>query len=500
MRIASYQTRPARRGSVMIGYFIVMVVTVSTIAGLAAFVAQSTNLAHRRNDMIAAIQYAEGGAVIGCGDLNVAISNRTGTLSAKLQNKGYAMNDSLSTSSQLVFERTMTGVPFTNQTVTAQIWLTNAPTPTTAKVVATATTGKVTHKTTVNVKLAWVYPAAIISINPGSTDSGMSASTAKKGNVVVNGDRSGPIIVDGGVGLAILANGRANIDNNYAHIPASAISQTNFNTANEIPDYTTQGNENALFDFNRFIAVADATPNTLNTNSGNNHFTNLLTFLIANKKAVETTPAKALEGVIVVDIIETSSVGINVLADPDRYPQYLPGTNGINVRGTLFFNFGPRWGALDKVFNRVPMNINAANLAGLVATNPATYPSGYPPVYTDPTKNPANINIYPRFENFTAQDDLPAVMYSIGTVDMHGPVNISGVVYTPSYMEIENRPNETGFAKQLQYFKGSLIMGLGIYYENIQPATSIISFDPRTLDSLSTLATAGKQLVVAYWE
>ena len=76
MRIESHDPQQTRRGSVMIGYFIVMVVTISTIAGLGAYVAQSTSVAHRRNDMIAAIQYAEGGAVIACTDLNAAITRR----------------------------------------------------------------------------------------------------------------------------------------------------------------------------------------------------------------------------------------------------------------------------------------------------------------------------------------------------------------------------------------------------------------------------------------
>jgi len=353
--------------------------------------------------------------------------------------------------------------------------------------------------------MTWAYPGAIISTSPGTASTGTDAATAKQGNVAVNGDKTGPIIIDGGPAMAILANGRANIDTNYAIIPKSSISMTNYNTANQIPDYTAQGTANTLFDFNRFIAAADATINPLNTAKGNNHFTNLLSFLVANKAAL-ATPAKALEGVIVVDITATDKskdLGIDVLADPAGYPAYI-NTNGICVKGCLFFNFGPLWGPLDKLFNRAPMNVNPANLAGLVATNSATYPSGYPPVYFDNTKNPAGgfVNIVPKgFANFAPEEDLPAVMYSIGTVDMHGPVNISGVVYTPSYIEIENKPNE-GFqiANQIQYFKGTLIMGLGLYYQNVQVATSIISFDAKALDSLATLSNAGKQVTVAYWQ
>jgi hypothetical protein len=62
-------------------------------------------------------------------------------------------------------------------------------------------------------------------------------------------------------------------------------------------------------------------------------------------------------------------------------------------------------------------------------------------------------------------------------------------------MEIENKASG-----QTQYIKGSLIMGNGIYYENTQSATSIISFDPNTLDGLATLGGVGKRVNVTYWQ
>ena len=306
--------------------------------------------------------------------------------------------------------------------------------------------------------------------------------------MVVDGDKSGPIIVDGNIGLAILANGHVNLDPTYAKIPASAISSTNWATADEIPDYTSQGTSNTLFNFDRYVAVADLTTNVLNPR-GNNHFTNMSTFFTANNRAF-TNAAKALEGVIVVDVAGNDPYKGNL------EPKYLP--NGINVRGTLFFKFDSSFGPLDKIVNTAAMNINPANLSGLVATNPASYPSGYPPVYTDNTKNPTNANIAAlgkHFSNVTADEDLPALLYSIGVLDIHGNANVSGVVYTPSNMEIENK--QSG---QIQYFKGSLINGLGIFFENNQAATSIISFDARTIDSIATLGAAGKQLKVAYWQ
>jgi hypothetical protein len=136
----------------------------------------------------------------------------------------------------------------------------------------------------------------------------------------------------------------------------------------------------------------------------------------------------------------------------------------------------------------------------LVATNPSTYPTGYPPIYSNPSNNPVNVDITPKgtnFVNFGLGDDLPALMYSIGEVDIHGSVNICGVCYTPSYMEIENK----GPTGSIMYFKGMLIMGQGVYYENTTAgSTSIISYDRQTLDNLSTAGGAGKSVSVAFWQ
>ena len=172
--------------------------------------------------------------------------------------------------------------------------------------------------------------------------------------------------------------------------------------------------------------------------------------------------------------------------------------DGINVRGTLFYNFGPEFGPLTKFIVTADMNINAANLSGLVATNPASYPSGYPPTYSNPSNNPVNIDITSKgFADFTPVDDLPALMYSIGEVDIHGNANVCGVCYTPSYMEVENK----GPSGNIMYFKGMIIMGQGIYYENNKSgSTSIISYDRQAVDNLATLGHNGKTVNVTYWE
>ena len=52
-------------------------------------------------------------------------------------------------------------------------------------------------------------------------------------------------------------------------------------------------------------------------------------------------------------------------------------------------------------------------------------------------------------------DDLPALMYNVGILDIHGNANICGGVYSPSFMEIENK--EDG---NLQYFNPNSEVGI----------------------------------------
>jgi len=236
------------------------------------------------------------------------------------------------------------------------------------------------------------------------------------------------------------------------------------------------------------MAVADHTTNGPSP-SGNNHFTNLDSFITA-VQAYNNTAAGAMEGVVVVDVWDQEKLTMSLIP------------YGINVRGTLIFNFqGGGWTLNGKkMVVETAVNINAADLSPVVASDPTTYTSGFPPVYTDPNRNPANIKIAPYgYQNFTTNDDLPALVYTVGVVDLHGPLNICGAMYTPSYMEIENKePNNTN---QTQYIKGCVIMGNGIYYENTKAgSTSIISYDNNAVDALATLMGVGKQVRVAYWQ
>jgi alpha-tubulin suppressor-like RCC1 family protein len=307
--------------------------------------------------------------------------------------------------------------------------------------------------------------AAIISVNDGTTETNASKVAGQDGNVSINGAGIGPLVVYGGAnGLAVLANGRVNVSSTNTSgvdIPANSISMTNYGFGTTIPDYTTQGTSSALFDIGRLIAVANATPGGY-APSGNNHFTNMSTFITAADLHQSNSP---MQGVIVIDVA-TNDPHLNGLTTA-----FLP--TGINVEGCLVFNFtGSGWNSTTiKFVIDTPININPPNLSGLVATNSATYTTGYPPAYTDSTKNPDNIDISGAgYQNFTAADDLPALVNTIGVVDLHNSLNISGVLYTPSYMEIENKHHG-----DTQYIKGEVIMGNGIYLEDTTTATTVLT-------------------------
>lgn len=467
-------------------------VVIASIASVSTLALTSVKQSHKRSDMVQATQLAEGSAALACAELEKAYLNSASTFSASLVTNAagaYALNTSLGGGTQKVYQRNITS-PFTSgYSAMAQIWYTNATTPAEAKVVGYATVGNITQTATVRLTMRFGYAAAILSDSPGTTSATISKAVGKQGNVVIDGANNTTTIIDGGEGYAILANGRANIDSTYAKIPANSISMTNYGTSGEVPDYTDPGSTNQLFDFSRFIAVADLTPGGLSP-SGNNHYTNLASFL----KVISNAPAGTfLEGVVVVNIkkadFTTYSSGITPA---------LVNNKSINVRGTLLFNFAADVLASDYFMNSATMNINPANLSSLNATNPATYTTGYPPVYTNSAWNPVNIDITSKgFFNFSPGDDLPALMYNTGIFDIHGNANVCGVVYTPSFIEIENLT-----ANNVQYFRGTLISGGGVIIDNhwSAGAKSIVSYDAAALDYLATSGSKGKLVRAVFWQ
>lgn len=470
--------KPQEEEGSLVAYLIFLLVLASTIASIATLVSNSIHLAHRRSDMYSALEYAQGGALIAARDAERALTNRPFNFFDSLsRNPSGAYTLKQSTAEERMYERTIS-TPFSNQTVAAQLWITNSPSPQQVKIVTTTKVGNVSQASELNVKMTFGYGAAILSDNPGTSATGTSKGAAKDGNVVVDGGGSGPTVIDGGPGLAVWANGRVNVDNPFAAIPPEAISMQDYGTADQIPDYTVEGSSDQLFDFRRYIAAADVSKT---------HYADLASFFAANN-AMSAIPNGALEGIIVVDIWKSDPMFKKL--DPESLPR------GINVRGTLVFNFSAEFGPMDKIVNTATININAANLAGLNPANPATYSTGYPPKYSDPTKNPTRVDIAPLgFPNFTPLDDLPALMYNIGILDIHGSANICGVLYTPSFVEIENKQDG-----QTQYFKGSIIGGGGIFIENGKKAISIVSYDPGSLDYLATSSNKGKRVATMFWK
>ena len=98
------------------------------------------------------------------------------------------------------------------------------------------------------------------------------------------------------------------------------------------------------------------------------------------------------------------------------------------------------------------------------------------------------------FENFKADDDIPALMFNTGIVDQHGSTNISGMIYGPSFVELENKYGG------LQYYSGSIMGGAGVYVEgNGANGNTVIQFDRNTINKLATQNSKGMGLQVIGW-
>ncbi|MBI2517265.1 MAG: hypothetical protein HYV95_10155 [Opitutae bacterium] len=468
MKLPPHLSRNPRRGSI-IAYIVIAMALIAVIGSVALYLTQQVGVAGGRKRLTTAYQFADGGGSIAASDLDRAYTNSPSNVPLGLTTDAsfpYTLDSTLSTADENCYTRTIT-TPFINQSVQTQVWLpVGATSPSTARIVSTATVGSVTK--TVNLRLTMIYGwgAAIISTAQGSTSTAVAKSNAQAGNVVVNASTVNRTFIDGGV----IANGTVNQSAN-AHIPTADISQGNFGTPNQIPDYTNPGSTDQLFNFDRFMAVSDVM---------GTHYANTAAF----KAALAAAPGGVLEGVITVDVEHSGTLP---KFDTAGYP------SGINIRGTLVLNFATGWTGTEKLVITTPLSINPADLSGLVIGDPTTYTTGYPATFTNSARQAKNANISAAgFVNFTAQDDLPAIMYKTAICDFHGPVNISGVVYSPIYAEIEQKS-----ANQTQYIKGSVILGHGLLYENNQSTSkSIISFDSASVDNLATAGIKGKVIRV----
>lgn len=149
--------------------------------------------------------------------------------------------------------------PFTNQSVTVRIHLTNSAAPVAgAKIMALTQLGTVRQTAVMHAELGFGWGAAILSDAPGDSSTSVTKAAAVAGNVVCVGGGIGPLVVEGGV----LANGRVNTSGVQVLAKAGVsnlragqavrptVSMGNLSTAAELPDYTVNGATDQLFDFN----------------------------------------------------------------------------------------------------------------------------------------------------------------------------------------------------------------------------------------------------------
>ena len=119
----------------MVAYLAVAMVITAAIAAIGTYIVQNIQFNHRRQEMVNATQYAQGGAAIACLDMTTAYTNgaNSGNFLVNLASgsTAYAKNGTLSTSAQSIYERTISS-PFTNQTVLARVTMTNSSSPTAA--------------------------------------------------------------------------------------------------------------------------------------------------------------------------------------------------------------------------------------------------------------------------------------------------------------------------------------------------------------------------------
>ena len=111
---------------------------------------------------------------------------------------------------------------------------------------------------------------------------------------------------------------------------------------------------------------------------------------------------------------------------------------------------------------------------------------------TTPTKDPAiKVITDLGFVNFDPLEDLPAVMFTNGIVDSHHAINICGLVYGPSFVEIENHEGA------IQYVNGAIFGGGGIFLKAHDGGLGVIAIrqDPNTMDKLAVMNSKGKGLI-----
>ena len=232
-----------------------------------------------------------------------------------------------------------------------------------------------------------------------------------------------------------------------------------------------------LFDFGRYRAAAIATSNTLSWSEF--------------ETKVENN--EQMHGIVYVTLDATEGT-----------KKLEPGS--VNIKGTLVINL-INGTSKYKMFVKVPINVNpvispttnttilspadfdhwtSAAAARTNTSDPFPWPSGYTSAWNDVTtfnsgsKNPRGKTLS-GYESFGPYEDMPALMYSGGIVDIHHEANISGVVYTPDFVEVEQKKKNN----EVQYVNGAIFAGNGLYLESNDCSGGIaVVYDPDTLDFL----------------
>ena len=248
-----------------------------------------------------------------------------------------------------------------------------------------------------------------------------------------------------------------------------------------------------LFDFARYKAAADATNNTM-------------TWTTFRQKV---TAEEQLYGIVHVTLdangdtenLDVGSVNVKGALVIDL----INGSSTFKVKVLVPININPVTSPTTGTVTLSPSDFNTWTSAAAARTSTADtfpWPSGYASAWNDvaasqPDKNPRGVALSGGHQPFGPYEDMPALMYSGGIVDIHHAANISGVVYTPNFIEIEQK---TIADDQVQYINGVVIAGNGIYLESRAGGGGIaVVYDPDTMDSLLVQAGSGS-LAKSSWK
>jgi len=313
-----------------------------------------------------------------------------------------------------------------------------------------------------------VFRSAIVSDSPalsGSLGSGKSAaldhghvSFAGGNQYVFGGVHANGKIVADGIGQLASSNLADALE-----VWSGDLKQELYGTEAEIPDFTDPGAADQLFDFERFLAAANAGCGQV------------ISGIDAFHEACDAAnrAGSPLEGIIYLKI-DAAEEG----ADPK-----IDVVGGVNISGTLVVDFTNPPDDFYKVALTCPLNINAAALPDdFDPSKLARHTTGYPATVSA-GKDPRGFAIGDdRYDDFAADADMPALVFNTGTVDIHGSANICGAVYSPSFIEIEN------LANNLQYFNGAILGGSGIYIlgKVADNTAQVFIYDASAVDALPT--------------